>query len=606
MERLMKHKWNGRLGVLLMVCLLVSCGTLRRNRGDAARTKTVAVISEDTLAPALQRKYDYFFLEAARLKTQRKYDAAFDLLQHCLHIRPNAPSALFELSQYYMALKQEERAVASLEKAVRYAPDNYWYAQGLVNLYQQQKETDKAAALLENMAVRFPDKLDPVYNLLDIYNRQQKYDKVLALLNRLEEKLGKSEQISMEKFRIYLQKEDRKNAFREMESLVAEYPNDLRYQVVLGDIYLDNGKTEEAHTLYQNVLAEEPDNAMALYSMASYYEETGQKELYDRQLDTILLNRKVEPVTKMEVMRRLIVQNEQAGGDSTRIITLFDRILEQDTDDAGMPMLYAQYLLSKKMNKQAMPVLDKVLDIDPTNTAARMTLLGGAVQEEDYEEIIRLCEVGVEVNPDMLEFYFYLAIAYSQAERTDDVLDICRKALTHVTKDSKKEVVSDFYAIIGDAWHVKNRNEEAYAAYDSALVYNPNNIGALNNYAYYLSLERKNLDKAEEMSYKTVKAEPQNATYLDTYAWILFEKGNYAQARLYIDQAMKSDEEKSAEVVEHCGDIYYMVGEVEQAVEYWRQALDLGSDSKTLKQKIKLRKYIREPKIKQNEDEDSK
>ena len=529
------------------------------------------------------------------MKTQQKYDAAFDLLQHCLRIRPNAPSALFELSQFYMALKQEEQAVISLEKAVHYAPDNYWYAQGLVNLYLQQQNTEKATVLLEDMTIRFPDKLDPIYNLLDIYNHQQQYDKVLVLLNRLEEKLGKSEQISMEKFRIYLQQDDRKNAFREIESLVSEYPNDLRYQVVLGDVYLDNNKTEEAYTLYQKVLTEEPDNAMALYSMASYYEKTGQKELYNQQLDTILLNKKVEPATKLEVMRRLIVQNEQAGQDSTRIITLFDRIMEQESDDANMPMLYAQYLLSKGMNKQSIPVLNKVLDIDPTNTAARMTLLGEAVRSEDYQEIIRLCEAGVEANPDMLEFYFYLAIAYNQAERTDDALAICQKALTHVTKDSKKEVVSDFYAIIGDAWHTKDKNEEAYAAYDSALVYNPNNIGALNNYAYYLSLERKNLDKAEEMSYKTVKAEPQNATYLDTYAWILFEKENYVQARLYIDQAMKSDEEKSAEVVEHCGDIYYMVNEVEQAVKYWQQALDMGSDSETLKQKIKQRKYIREP-----------
>lgn len=595
MKRVMKHKLNRWLGVLLSVCLLVSCGMVRKGNGAGMSVDAAMAIPADTLAPALQRKYDYFFLEAVRMKTLQKYDAAFDLLQHCLRIRPNAPSALFELSQYYMALKQEKQAVASLEKAVHYAPDNYWYAQGLVNLYQQQKETDKAVSLLEDMAVRFPDKLDPVYNLLDIYNRQQKYDRVLALLNRLEEKLGKSEQISMEKFRIYLQQEDRKNAFREMESLVAEYPNELRYQVVLGDVYLENGKTEEAHALYQKVLAEEPDNAMALYSMASYYEETGQKELYDQQLDTILLNKKVEPVTKLNVMRRLIVQNEQAGKDSTRIITLFNRIMEQDTDDANMPMLYAQYLLSKGMNKQSVPVLNKVLDIDPTNTAARMTLLGEAVRGEDYKEIIRLCEAGVESNPDMLEFYFYLAIAYNQAERTDDVLEISRKALTHVTKNSPKEVVSDFYAIIGDAWHMKKRDEEAYAAYDSALVYNPNNIGALNNYAYYLSLERRNLDKAEEMSYKTVKAEPQNATYLDTYAWILFEKGNYAQARLYIDQAMKSDGEKSAEVVEHCGDIYYMAGEEEDAVKYWQQALDMGSDSKTLKQKIKLRKYIREP-----------
>ena len=135
---------------------------------------------------------------------------------------------------------------------------------------------------------------------------------------------------------------------------------------------------------------------------------------------------------------------------------------------------------------------------------------------------------------------------------------------------------------------------EAYNAYDSALVYNPSNIGALNNYAYYLSVERRELDKAEEMSYKTVKADPGNATYLDTYAWILFEKGNYAEARIYIDDAMKSDGEKSDVIVEHCVDIYYMTGYVNGALKYWQEALDMGSESKTLKEKIKKKKYIAE------------
>lgn len=154
-------------------------------------------------------------------------------------------------------------------------------------------------------------------------------------------------------------------------------------------------------------------------------------------------------------MRQFVVENERAGKDSTRVITLFDRILEQDQDDAQMPMLYAQYLLSKGMNKETMPVLEQVLDIDPTNTAARMTLLGEAVRKEDYKEVIRLCEAGVESNPDMLEFYFYLAIAYNQAERADDALAVCQKALGNITEKSKKEVVSDFYAIMGDIYHTK-------------------------------------------------------------------------------------------------------------------------------------------------------
>lgn len=463
---------------------------------------------------------------------------------------------------------------------------------GLANLYQQQDEKEKAVELLEGMSVRFSGKLDPLYALLDIYNREEQYDKVIATLNRIEGKMGKNEQLSMEKFRIYLQMKDNENAFREIESLVAEYPMDSRYQVVLGDVYMQNGKEEEAYNVYRKVLDAEPDNAMAMYSLASYYEATGQKELYRQQLDTLLLNRKVPSETKINVMRQFIVQNEQDGKDSTRVIGLFDRILEQEPDDAGMPMLYAQYLLSKGMNGKAFPVLRQVLAIEPTNTAARMMLLGEAIRKEDYNDVIGLCETGVETNPEMLEFYFYLAIAYNQAERTDDVISVCRKALTQTTADSKKEVVSDFYSILGDAYHMKDLHTEAYAAYDSALVYNPSNIGALNNYAYYLSVERRNLDKAEEMSYKTVKAEPGNATYLDTYAWILFEKGNYAEARLYIDDAMKNDGSKSDTIVEHCGDIYYMTGDVDKALEYWKQALEMGSESKTLKQKIRKKKYV--------------
>ena len=581
--------------VFLLLCagLLGACGTATGGLAGTHKPSQGQPMGQAVnLTAEEQRKFDYYFLESVRLKMQREYDAAYELLQHCLDINPESAAALYEQAQYCLMLKKPEQGQSSLEKAVRNAPDNFWYSQGLVSLYVQRNEQEKAAALLEDMAARFPGKLDPLYGLLDIYNRQGNYDKVIDVLNRLESKSGKSEQLSMEKFRIYVQKKDMESAFREMESLVEEYPMELRYKVILGDVYLQNGKKDQAYAIYQSVLAEEPDNAMVMYSLASYYEETGQTELYRKQLDALLMNRKVSSATKAGVMRQLIAQNEREGRDSTAVIRLFDRILQQEQEDAQVPMLYAQYLLSKGMDEACRPVLQQVLDIEPTHTAARMTLLGDAVRKNDYAEIIRLCEAGVEANPDRLEFYFYLAIAYNSENRTDDALATCRKALQHVTKDSKKEIVSDFYSIIGDAYHTKCQMEQAYAAYDSALIYNPMNIPALNNYAYYLSLERRDLDKAEEMSYKTIKAEPNNATYLDTYAWILFEKGNYAEARIYIDNAMLADGEKSSEVVEHCGDIYYMTGDVEGALKYWKKALEMGSQSETLKKKISQKKYI--------------
>lgn len=583
--------------LFVTVLMLTSCGGIRsvRTAKTTAKADGASLMKETLLSAEQQRKYDYFFLEAMRMKGKNEYDAAFGLLQHCLDINPTASSALYEISQYYMFLRQVPQGQVALEQAVAFAPDNYWYSQGLVSLYQQQNELDKAAALLEKMVTRFPSKQDPLFSLLDIYSRQEKYNDVISTLNRLEKRLGKNEQLSMEKFRIYLQMKDDKKAFQEIESLVQEYPMDMRYQVILGDVYLQNGKKQEAYDAYQKVLAVEPDNPMALFSMASYYEQTGQKELYQQQLDTLLLNKKVTSDTKISVMRQVIAENEQSSAkDSTQVIALFDRMMKQDMDDPQIPMLYSQYLLSKNMEQEAVPVLEQVVDLDPTNKAARLMLVSAVVKKEDYKQIIKVCEPGIEATPDALELYYYLAIAYHQAEQGDSVLSVCNRALEHITPDTRKEVISDFYSIMGDIYHTKKQMTEAYAAYDSALVYNPSNIGALNNYAYYLSVERRDLDKAEEMSYKTVKAEPNNSTYLDTYAWILFEKGNYAEARIYIDNAMKNDGEKSDVIVEHCGDIYFMTGDVEGALKYWKKALEMGSESKTLKQKIEKKKYIAE------------
>ena len=164
------------------------------------------------------------------------------------------------------------------------------------------------------------------------------------------------------------------------------------------------------------------------------------------------------PDTKINVMRQIIVENEQsAAKDSTQVIALFDRIMKLDQDDPQIPMLYAQYLLSKNMEPEAVPVLEQVVDLDPTNKAARLMLVSAAVKKEDYKQIIKVCEPGIEATPDALELYYYLAIAYHQAEQTDSVLSICSRALEHITPDTRKEVISDFYSIMGDIYHAKKQ-----------------------------------------------------------------------------------------------------------------------------------------------------
>ncbi len=587
---------------LLMVGMLFSCGSLRKSSSSVRGNLS----GKDPLTYEERRKFDYFFLEAVRLKEKGDLDAAFEMYSHCLQIHPTSAVTLFELAKFYMFLGQQQKGEKALADAVSLAPENYWYKETLAAYYQNKGENEKAISVVEDMATQFPSRLEPLVALVDLYTRTKNYEQVIHSLNRLETLDGKSEQISMEKFRMYLAMDNREQAFLEIENLAKEYPYDMRYLTILGDVYMENGKPDEAYATYQKVLKEEPEYAPALLSMASYYEKQGRDSLYKVQLNSVLLNEKIESNTKMNLMRQLIIRSEQTDKDSTQIIGLFNAMLEQEQENADIAMLAAQYLLSKKMEEESKPVLRKVLELDPENKPAYLQLLSFAINKQDMDEVIAVCTPAVEYMPDALEFYYYLGIGHYQKEQKDEALEVFKKGVRQVTPQSDKAMVSDFYSIMGDLYHLKKMNAEAYAAYDSALVYKDDNIGALNNYAYYLSLEKKDLDKAEEMSYRTVKAEPNNATYLDTYAWILFEKGKYTEARIYIDQAIQHGTDNSSVVVEHCGDIYYHCGETDKALEFWKEAEKLANETteeedkrdpkelKLLKKKIKNKKYYTE------------
>ena len=586
---------------IIVILLLSSCGTLKNKRMANDKNATELV---DPLTYEQRRKFDYYFLEAVRMKQKGEYDAAFQLYSHCLDIYPQSAAVLYEISQFYMFLGQESKGEEALKQAVRSDDTNFWYKQTLASYYQSKQNWLKAISVYEDMAQIFPSRLEPLLSLADLYNRTKSYDSLVTTLDRIEELDGKSEQVSMEKFRAYLQLDDMEKAFSEIQALVDEYPYDMRYRTVLGDVYLSNGRNEEALKVYQDILKEEPDYAPAMVSMASYYQKTGQDSLYNIQLDSILVNMNVDTKLKLDFMRQLILKSEQTDRDSTKIIRLFDTILTKKQPNADIPMLYAQYLITKKMEKESVPVLNKVLSLDPENKPARLQLLSYAIRDNNLDEVIRVATPALIYTPDAMEFYYYLGLSHYQKDQTDEALDVFKKGVQQINEKSDKGIASDFYSILGDLYHSREMKAEAYAAYDSSLVYNPKNINTLNNYAYYLSVERVNLDKAEEMSFITVKAEPENSTYLDTYAWILFEKGRYTEARIYIEQAMENGGDSSQVIVEHCGDIYFKLGEKEKALELWKKALTLepspeeGStprpekEIKRLKQKIALRKYI--------------
>jgi tetratricopeptide (TPR) repeat protein len=239
-------------------------------------------------------------------------------------------------------------------------------------------------------------------------------------------------------------------------------------------------------------------------------------------------------------------------------------------------------------------VLEQVLEIEPDNAGARLQLVSYAWNDDDNDRVISLCQEAREYNPEEMAFYYYQGMAYYKKNEKDQALSAFQNGIGVINDDSNPEIVSDFYAIMGDLLHQKGLAREAFEAYDSCLQWKDDNIMCLNNYAYYLSERGEQLERAEQMSFRTLKADPKNATYLDTYAWILFMQKRYAEAKVYIEQALQNDSDVSAVIVEHAGDIYIMNKEPERALELWRQAQQADSGNKILARKIKLKKYIKQ------------
>lgn len=540
------------------------------------------------------QSYNYFFLEGVRQQEMGNLTAAFDLLRHARDLNPNAPEVYYLLAPYYVDLKDDTRSRAYYERAATLDPENSSYIEKLGQLYVSQKDYPNAINAYEKLYALNKARVDVLQILYQLYGSQNEFQQMINVLNRIEVLEGGSEQISLSKMQIYEQMGEKRKEYDELKSLVDSHPLDLNYKVMFGNWLLQNGKKKEAVKLYRNVLKEEPTNALAKLSLLDYYRTIGDQATVDVITQELLQSPKTEKETKIALLRQVISSNQQANvSDSAEVMKLFSQALSVPQTDADILMMKAAYMSLKKMPKAEINrVYEQAIDVEPDNSRARIALIQNIWDTGDYDKVIAICRPAQEYNPEEMVFYYFQGMAQYQKHENDAALQTFRKGVSQIKADSNPDVVSDFYALMGEILHEKGRLAESFQAYDSCLQWKPDNIAAMNNYAYYLSEANKDLPKAEQLSYKTIKAEPNNSTFLDTYAWILFQQKRYEEAKIYIDQAIRSDSTLTGVVKEHAGDIYAMTGDINKALEFWQQSLKGGNQSAVLKKKIQLKKYV--------------
>ena len=541
------------------------------------------------LSDSAQRQFDYYFYEGLKQKDNQQYDQAIETFRMCLAIDSLDAGVQSEIGMMYGAIGFGDKALQCLEKAVQIDPSNWWYSVQLISMYSDLKNWKRAIEVATDLQKQYPNK-DEVYSMLaTFYKETKEYDKAIAAYDRLESLTGINETTSFEKFQLYILSNKPQKGVAEIDKLANKYPTESRYKVLRGDIFMQQKMPEKAFEIYQDVLKEDPQNAYVYVSLSEYYKATNQPDKAMESIVSALKTEQLDVDKKVSILGQYV---EQLVQDSTKFgetESLFKLLLDRYPLEEKVHGYYATFLQYQKRNAEAVSELETMVNINPKNDQTWMRLIQINTMDKNFNQLLVVTKRAIENLPKLPVWYFYRGIAQYQLADYKGALMSYKTGLPLITAE-QASLKSDFYAQIGDIYYKLQQKDSAFTAYDKSLASNRQNNMVMNNYAYYLSLEKADLKKAERMSAKTVELEPKNSTYLDTYAWILYQEANYSLAKFYIERAIDNltKEEDPGVVLEHYGDILWMSGADNEAkaLETWQKSYDAGNKTEELKLKI--------------------
>lgn len=566
------------------------------NYASAQTVKSNDVLSEEIPADN-KRKFDYYFYEAMNAKVAGKFDAYYDFLDYCHNIDSTNANVLYEIGNYFNSIDKKNKAINFYREAANYDSNNYYYNTAYATMCLEFKQYDDAIEQFSKLIEKHPDDSELYVLLSEAYRMNGNLENAISTLDKLEKFVGLNERISLHKFQLYTMLKQEEKGFAEIQKYIDKYPNQLKYQILLGDLYLQAGKTKDAYLVYSKAKTIDPEDPYLISSMAEYYEQTNNKSAAEQELRTALMSSKMDIDTKLSILAQYVGTLQQNKQETVAVNALFDSLMIQHPQEPKLNMMYGNLLMIQNKKDEARSQYKVFAEANPTNPFGWEQMLSTAFPDS-LDLTINICKTALTNIEDQPQFYFYLGVSEYMKEDYQSALNTLQKGVKYVDENNAR-LLGDFYGQIGDLFYHIGKQDSAFATYEKALKYDPNNIGVLNNYSYFLSLAKKDLNKAEIMSSKAVKMDPGNPTYLDTYGWVLFQQGAYAISKIYLQDAIKYSKEKGeelgSEVLEHYGDVLYKTNEKEKALEYWIKAKEKGdSESKTLDKKIETKTYISE------------
>lgn len=588
-ERMNKLLVKWALALFLPVLIFACSGTKSVAQQDI---EPEVEIDQQELKIEEQKKmeFEYLFVEAMKEKALGNPQKAIQYLSGCLEINPNSSAAMYELATIHAENNDFTSASLLLEKAVSLNPDNKWYQLLLAQVYQQTRRLEQAAQIYDKLVQKEPENLEYIYMQAALYAGSGKTQQALKAYEQLEKRVGINEQIAVEKQQLYLQEGQVEKAVAEIEKLIENDPREPKYYGLMADLYQSRGDSATAMKYYRKIQEIDPDNGFVHFSLANFYIQNGDFEASYEETKEGFRSPEVDLQTKLQLYLMLTGNPAQSGIKPAQEEELINILMEAHPEEYLLHTVRAESLLKKGNLREARSELLKALEMEKNDYLLweRVMFIDNDLQE--WENLQKHSQQAMDLFPNQPQVYLLNAIAGIQLENYEETVAVADEGLMYVVDN--KQLQGQFIMLKGEAVYKMGNKQEAFNLFDEAVMLDPENHIALNNYAYYLSLTGENLDKAEQMSGKVIEKFPDNSTYLDTYAWVLFKKGEYKLARFYMESAIKHGGEDNSTLLEHYGDILFKLQQTEEALKYWQKARETGGYSELLEKKINERKYF--------------
>ena len=553
--------------------------TRKERRALAQRVEIEAkkAAARPPLSPKERELSEALYTDGVKYVILEDYPRALERLLKAYTLMPDNAAVNYKLAEANLLSGNLRDATGYAEAAVKLDAKNPYYYLLLAQTQASQKQYEAATATYASLVQQVPNSGSYLFQLADLYLAQNKLPEALATLDKAQQQFGDLDEIAFKKQQIYLRQNNLPLALKEGETLIATNPSEPRFVLAQAEMYAANNRLPDAIRVAEQALRLDPGNPQARLILADVYRQQKQPAEVEKQLRLAFDS----PALEIDQAVRILAGYLKQLPDPKIAPLAHDlavATVRNHPREAKAYNVAADVQLQTGHKKEARNTYLKALEFDKSKFQVwqQVVLLDAELNQPD--SLLTHSDRALELFPNQAPLWFYNGVGHilkKQPQQAAQALEHGRRLAA-----GNLEQQSQFDAQLGDAYQELKDYAKSDAAYDAALTADPDNYGVLNNYSYYLSLRGEKLDKAKEMAGRTVAKFPDNDTYLDTYAWVLYKQKDYAGARQNLEKALKTT--KDASILEHYGDVLWQLGDHTGAVAAWQRARKAGAGASPL------------------------